>query len=82
VTSTTCRLVGQLVLGGWAERVPAPDDGRGVLVRVTAQGKTAADQLAAARSTRFEAVLERVPAEQRETVLRALAMLTEAVDER
>jgi DNA-binding MarR family transcriptional regulator len=80
--STTSRLVGQLVQRGWAQRVPAPDDGRGVLVRVTAQGKTAADQLAAARSTRFEAVLERVPADQREIVLRALAMLTEAVDDR
>ncbi len=79
--STTSRLVGQLVERGWAERVPAPGDGRGVLVRLTANGRDAAEQLAAARSARFAAALDRVPAEQREAVLHALAILTEAVDE-
>jgi DNA-binding MarR family transcriptional regulator len=79
--STTSRLVGQLVVRGWAERIPAPGDGRGVLVRLTPQGRAAADQLAVARSARFAAALDRVPVDQRETVLRALALLTEAVDE-
>lgn len=79
--STTSRLVGQLVERGWVERVPVPGDGRGVLVRLTSPGRDAADQLAAARNARFAAVLDRVPVEAREAVLRALAVLTEAVDE-
>ncbi|GIH81096.1 hypothetical protein Plo01_75250 [Planobispora longispora] len=79
--STTSRIVTQLVRRGWAERSAAPDDGRGVLVRLTPQGHQAAQNLAAARRARFGAALERIPAGERDAVLRALALLTEAVDE-
>ncbi|GAA2987650.1 MarR family winged helix-turn-helix transcriptional regulator [Streptosporangium longisporum] len=79
--STTSRLVTQLINRGWAERTPAPDDGRGVLVRLTPDGVSAAARLAEARSRRFSAVLDRVPQEERADVLRALTILTEAVDE-
>lgn len=79
--STTSRIVTQLVTRGWAERSPAPGDGRGVLVRLTPHGQAAAERLAAARQARFGAALERIPASERQAVLRALALLTEAVDE-
>ncbi|MFI6510927.1 MarR family winged helix-turn-helix transcriptional regulator [Streptosporangium sp. NPDC050855] len=79
--STTSRLVTQLIDRGWAERTPAPDDGRGVLVRLTPSGVSAAHRLAEARSQRFSAVLDRVPEGERAGVLRALTILTEAIDE-
>jgi DNA-binding MarR family transcriptional regulator len=79
--STTSRIVNQLTKRGWVERSPAPDDGRGVLLRLTPAGKQAAARLAQARQTRFQAVMERIPPQERETVLRALNLLTEAIDE-
>ncbi|TMS00578.1 MarR family winged helix-turn-helix transcriptional regulator [Nonomuraea basaltis] len=79
--STTSRIVAQLTGRGWAERDRAPDDGRGVLVRLTPAGRAAAEQLAAARQTRFESALSRIPEVERESVLHALSLLTEAVDE-
>ncbi|WP_346107520.1 MarR family winged helix-turn-helix transcriptional regulator [Nonomuraea maheshkhaliensis] len=79
--STTSRLVTQLITRGWAERTPAPDDGRGVLVRLTQHGTNAAARLAEARAKRFSAVLDRVPEGERADVLRALSILTKAIDE-
>lgn len=79
--STTSRLVTQLINRGWAERVPAPGDGRGRLVRLTDQGALAAARLAEARAQRFSAVLDRVPEAERADVLRALTILTEAIDD-
>ncbi|MFB4278534.1 MarR family winged helix-turn-helix transcriptional regulator [Nonomuraea sp. MTCD27] len=79
--STTSRLVTQLINRGWAERTPAPDDGRGVLVRLTPQGVQAAARLAEARAERFSTVLNRVPEGERGDVLRALTILTEAIDD-
>jgi DNA-binding MarR family transcriptional regulator len=79
--STTSRLVTQLINRGWAERTPAPDDGRGVLVRLTPHGVKAAARLAEARAKRFSAILERVPEGERADVLRALTTLTEAIDD-
>ncbi|WP_049563861.1 MarR family winged helix-turn-helix transcriptional regulator [Nonomuraea sp. SBT364] len=79
--SSTSRLVTQLINRGWAERAQAPDDGRGVLVQLTPAGTHAAARLAAARAARFAAVLDRVPAGEHANVLRALELLTEAMDE-
>ncbi|MEV5889545.1 MarR family winged helix-turn-helix transcriptional regulator [Nonomuraea fuscirosea] len=79
--STTSRLVTQLINRGWAERTPAPDDGRGVLVQLTQHGRNAAARLAEARAKRFSAVLDRVPEGERADVLRALSLLTKAIDE-
>lgn len=78
--STTSRLVTQLINRGWAERTPAPGDGRGVLVQLTPAGVNAAAQLAAARAARFSAILGRVPRGERAGVLRALEILTEATE--
>jgi DNA-binding MarR family transcriptional regulator len=79
--STTSRLVGQLVTRGWVERLPAPDDGRGVIIRLTLAGEEAAARLADARRARFQAALDRIPPEERDGVMRALDLLTGAVDE-
>jgi DNA-binding MarR family transcriptional regulator len=79
--SSTSRLVTQLIGRGWAERAPAPDDGRGVVVQLTPAGVNAAAQLATARAARFSAILERVPPEEHATVLRALELLTNATDQ-
>ncbi|MEQ4720450.1 MarR family transcriptional regulator [Nonomuraea sp. B19D2] len=79
--STTSRLVTQLINRGWAERIPAPDDGRGVLVQLTPAGRNAAEQLAKARAARFSSILDRVPEGERGGVLHALEILTEAIDE-
>ncbi|MFI7635295.1 MarR family winged helix-turn-helix transcriptional regulator [Nonomuraea sp. NPDC049400] len=78
--STTSRLVTQLINRGWAERTPAPDDGRGVLVQLTPAGGNAAEQLAKARAARFSSILDRVPEGERDGVLHALEILTEAID--
>ncbi|XVV07570.1 MarR family winged helix-turn-helix transcriptional regulator [Actinosynnema sp. CA-248983] len=78
--SSTSRLVGQLINRGWAERAPAPDDGRGVLVRLTPDGVNAAERLAEARAARFSSILARVPENERAGVLHALEILTEATD--
>ncbi|MBG0817934.1 MarR family winged helix-turn-helix transcriptional regulator [Planomonospora sp. ID82291] len=79
--STTSRLVTQPINRGRAERTPAPDDGRGVPVRLTPHGVQAAGRPAEARTKRFSAVLDRVPQGERADVLRAPTILTEAIDE-
>jgi DNA-binding MarR family transcriptional regulator len=42
VTHTAARLEGR----GWVRRTPAPDDGRGVLLRLTEEGRAAIDRFA------------------------------------
>lgn len=79
--STTSRIVSQLVERGWCERTGAPDDGRGVLLRITPAGRAAADGLARARQERFARLLRGIPDEERDQVLRSLALLVEAADE-
>ncbi|GAA2405824.1 hypothetical protein GCM10010191_12170 [Actinomadura vinacea] len=78
--STTSRLVTQLIKRGWAERIPAHGDGRGVLVRLTPDGANAAARLAEARALRFSAILDRVPPGERANVLHALELLANATE--
>ncbi|TDC21004.1 MarR family transcriptional regulator [Streptomyces sp. 8K308] len=79
--STVSRLVGQLTARGWVERAPAPDDGRGVVLRLTPAGERAAGNLAAARREKFSRLLKSIPAHERAGVLHALDILTKALDE-
>ncbi|GKQ34046.1 MarR family winged helix-turn-helix transcriptional regulator [Streptomyces sp. A012304] len=79
--STVSRLVTQLSSRGWVERAPAPADGRGVVLRLTASGRQAAQNLAQARRERFSRLLESIPAHERAGVLHALDVLVEALDE-
>jgi DNA-binding MarR family transcriptional regulator len=77
--STVSRLVGQLAARGWVERVPNPGDARSVQVSLTSAGHTAAGELAAARAAKFARLLDAIPEPERDSVLRALRILTEAL---
>jgi DNA-binding MarR family transcriptional regulator len=79
--STVSRLVGQLTTRGWVERAQAPDDGRGVVLRLTPAGRRAAQNLAEARRERFSRLLGSIPAHERAGVLHALDVMMEALDE-
>jgi DNA-binding MarR family transcriptional regulator len=80
--STVSRLVTQLTQRGWVERERDPDDGRATLLRLTAAGQTAAGELAAARTATFNRLLDAIPTPERDNVLRALHVLTEALHDR
>jgi len=77
--STVTRLVGQLAARGWVERERDPGDGRAIRLRLTKRGAGAAREIAEARRAKFAAVLERIPEDERDEVLRALDVLTEAM---
>ncbi len=82
VKSSVSRVVSLLERRGWVERRKHPHDGRAVCLYLTKHGKAAAQELARARQMKFAQLLERVPVEERETVLRALTTLVEASHER
>ena len=77
--SSVSRLVDLLEARGWVERRRDPRDGRAVRLWLTAGGQQAATELATARRVKFAHLLERIPEQERETVLRALATLVEAL---
>jgi DNA-binding MarR family transcriptional regulator len=79
--STVSRLVTQMTGRGWVTRQPNPSDGRGTLLRLTPQGEAAASQVTAARAARLARMLDAIPPAEREGVLRALHVLTEAADD-
>ncbi|MEI5519858.1 MarR family transcriptional regulator [Streptomyces brasiliscabiei] len=79
--STVSRLVTQLSTRGWVERAAAPEDGRGVVLRLTTAGREAARNLAEARRERFSRLLASIPAHERAGVLHALDVMVEALDE-
>jgi DNA-binding MarR family transcriptional regulator len=77
--STVSRLVGQLQERGWVHRDKGhPDDGRVVQLRLTEAGLRIHHRLARARRDRMAELLERIPETERQTVLHALKLLTEA----
>src|SRR5688572_10997850 len=59
--STISRLVGQLTDRGWVRRLKQPGDARLVWLELTGAGRTAAQQLAAARAARFARLLDHIP---------------------
>lgn len=79
-TSSTSRLVDQLVAKRWAVREPdrASSDARVRLVVLTSEGDRTAHRVLQARSERFGRLLEHVPAEKRSMVVEALNLLKEA----
>lgn len=77
--STVSRLVSQLAARGWVMRERDPGDGRALRLTLSEAGHRAAAALAAARREKFARVLERIPADERETVDRALEVLVEAM---
>lgn len=75
--SSVSRLVDRLVSRGWVERIPGYDR-RTVRLAATDRGRTVAARIATSRGQRFGALLDAVPPDQRETVLDAIKMLTDA----
>ena len=80
--STVSRLVTILERRGWVRRQAAGDDGRGILLELTEAGRTAAARQAEARRDRLTTLLDRIPDDQRASVVLALQTLAEAADER
>ncbi len=79
---TVSRMVGLMERRGWVERVRgSTTDGRMVLLQLTDTGEDMAASIATARRARMETFLDRIPAAQRDAVLHALSILTEAADE-
>lgn len=78
---TVSRIVDQLVTRGWARRARAEHDGRVVEVHLTGEGTTAARRLAARRRERLAQLLDAIPPAERDRVIAALDLLTEAARE-
>jgi DNA-binding MarR family transcriptional regulator len=76
--SSVTRLVDGLAGRGWVARAPGPHDGRVRLVSLTAAGRRAAADVVRRRQARLAVLLDRVPADQRDLVVRALTLLEEA----
>ena len=78
--SATSRLVDQLELKGWAKRDedPSGSDRRVRVIRLTVEGEAAATRVLHARAQRFGQLLEAIPAEDQDQVLKALKILRKA----
>lgn len=79
--STVSRLVTNLTAKGWVERLVDPADGRAARLVLTPAGRTAATDLATARSERFATLLAAVPETDRARVVDAFAILRRALDD-
>ncbi len=77
--SSVSRVVAQLVRRGWVERLADQRDGRASLLRLTAAGQEAALQLAQARAAKVARLLAHITAHERDGVVHALDVLTEAL---
>lgn len=76
--STVSRLVDVMVERCRVQRKPAPEDGRGVLLFLTAEGQEVALRLERARAQRLKAMLEAVPEDRRDDVIEVLMLMEEA----
>jgi DNA-binding MarR family transcriptional regulator len=79
--STISRLVRQLMARGWVERTPLREDGRVMMVRLSKEGRKAAERLLQARRARFSRLLAAIPEAKRSAVVEAISTLVEAADD-
>lgn len=79
--STVSRLVGMLEDRGWLERSRSRQDGRALELRLTRAGRRTAMGIAEARRAKFARVLEAIPEGDRESVLKSMKILEEAMSE-
>lgn len=63
--SSATRAVGRLERDGLAERVPDPEDGRGVIVRVTAEGRDLTAEIAGLFAQEVNVALDAAALDQR-----------------
>jgi DNA-binding MarR family transcriptional regulator len=78
--STVSRLVQQLERRGWVDRDRDPGDGRARLLSLTEDGRRVADDITMAREAKFAALVEAIPPDERDAVLRALDVLIGAMN--
>lgn len=79
--STVSRVVGNLIAKGWVQRLADPADGRAARLTLTPAGRTAAAELAAARTQRFSTLLAGIPEADRARVADAFAILNRSLDD-
>ena len=63
---------------GWVERTPLPEDGRVMMVRLSKEGRKAAERLLQARRAKFTRLLAAIPQANRSAVIEAISTLAEA----
>lgn len=73
------RIADNLQNRGWLVREPHAQDRRAVHLVLTQAGQTAAARVAGARRARMATLLDAVPADERDGVLRALDVLTHSL---
>lgn len=76
--SATTRLVDGLERKGWLERGPDPEDGRRVQLTLTDSGREEADELRCSTEDVASELLEYIPDDERENVVRVLGVLADA----
>jgi len=78
--STATRAVQRLEADGLVERFPSPDDGRVVLVRITAEGRRRRDDVAARRSVAMLRILDAFDGDERAQLADLLDRFTDSLD--
>ena len=78
--SAMTRLVDGLETRGWVTRAKAEDDGRRVIIGLTASGRKEAKRLGALTERSIAAVFEQIPREERETVIHSIRLLRMAAE--
>lgn len=76
--STATRTVDRLVNAGWVQRQSNPESRREVTIALTRSGQDLVDQVTDYRRNEIEAIVERIPHEQRRGLVRALQAFSEA----
>ncbi len=79
--SVVSRLADALIERGWMQRERHPHDQRAVQLVLTAAGERAAARIAGARRARMASLLDAVPADERDSVLHALDVLTRSLND-
>jgi DNA-binding MarR family transcriptional regulator len=76
--STATRMVDRLVAAGLTDRKPNPESRRELIIDLTSRGRTVVDAVTAHRRREIAAVVERMPAEDRSGLVRALTAFSAA----
>jgi DNA-binding MarR family transcriptional regulator len=77
----TTRLVDRMLAREWVERHRDPSDRRRVLLELTDAGRDEAASLRGLTEDVVEVVVEQLPTDERESVLRAMKLLRQALEE-
>jgi DNA-binding MarR family transcriptional regulator len=75
------RLLDGLETRGWVTRAKAEEDARRVVIALTASGRKEAKRLGVLTAQSISTVFERIPSEERDTVIRSIRLLRLAAEE-